>query len=181
MTDVSFRPLSGVWPPLFRVEIQRPAGLKKPGGQIPAEARGKVGCLHFQASRPHGLAGHREPTRLPGWLLVSSASISPQMAFTVPLVPEPWLCQAAPLPDSPSQGPLPLPSHSGRDQTLDGQRLSLRNGPSRGFTGLHSYPAMSGARRGCPCLLCPQRWEPAGAAPAPPHAAHQIANSFLKP
>ena len=113
--------------------------------------------------------------------LIDSASISPQMAFTVPLVPEPWLCQAAPLPDSPSQGPLPLPSHSGRDQTLDGQELSLRNGPSRGFTGLHSYPAMSGARRGCPCLLCPQRWEPAGAAPATPHAAHQTANSFLKP
>lgn len=102
------------------------------------------------------MAGHRGHTRLTGWLLVSSASISPQTAFTVPLVPEPWLCEAAPLPDSPSQGPLPLPSHSGRDQTLDGKELSLKNGPSRGFTGLHSYPAMSGARRGCLSPLSPE-------------------------
>lgn len=155
-------------------------GQKKPGGQIPAEARGK-GCLYFQASRPHGVAGHRGHTRLTGWLLVSSASISPQTAFAVPLVPEPWLCQAAPLPDSPSEGHLPLPSHSSGGQTLDGQELSLRNGSSRGFTGLCCYPAMPGARRGCPWLLCPQRWEPAGGAPAPPHTAHQTANSFLKP
>lgn len=61
MTDVSFRPLSGVWPPLFRVEIQRPAGLKEPGGQITAEARGKVGCLHFRLPGLTGWLGTGDP------------------------------------------------------------------------------------------------------------------------
>lgn len=177
---MSFRPLSGRLASSFPRRDPAPCGPEKAGRSDPGRGKGqRVSPLSgFQASRAGWAQGTHTSHRVAAW---GSASISPQTAFAVPLVPEPWLCQAAPLPDSPSQGPWPVPSHSSRGQTLDGQELSLRNGPSRGFTGLRCYPAMPGARRGCPCLFCPQRWEPAGGAPAPPHTAHQTANSFLKP
>lgn len=91
----------------------------------------------FQA--PCKVTGHRGHLHLTGRLLVSSAFISFQTTFTVPLVPEPWLCQAAPVHDSPSQGPLPPPSNPGRDQTLCGggvgvvQELSLEEWSQQGL------------------------------------------------
>lgn len=122
----------------------------------------------FQASRGGWAQGTHTTHRVCSCLELSFHHLRRPSS---PLDLSPGSARPHPLPDSLPRDPCHYPLTPGRDQTLDGKELSLKNGPSRGFTGLHSCLLSSGARRGCLSPLS-QRWEPAGAAPAPPHTAH---------
>lgn len=147
---------------------------------------GKAQRLCFQSSRlPARSRAVGWRSRLPCPLPLSSAFISSQPAFTVPLVPETRLCHAAPVPDPP-----PLPRTLARQsrptlltqvgiRPLGGQKQIKMNGPSgsggpRPLFWLCLEPGVATS------AICPQRWRPGPAHSTPSHSTPD-SSSFSKP